>query len=275
MGHAFDDFVAVLDVLVEVLHPRVEDVTETVLPQVLHRYYSQCLRERTLSPHLPQLQNRVEVRFESTHLPLKLHQTQPQVLDHLPDVVLVAADEIDDRFPVIFGDVLRLTDLAVPLLLRVVSVRLVGRFVLVVTQSLGPVFVDAALLAGRRMTRDHSLAFQSLEVDLRVPAARASGVPFGVFARVGLGRGLDGLLGLEEVVVANEFPGEGVGKLHDLDVVATDLHLIGEWHEAHLPWRVVAFLGLARSAFFPSRFLVESHLNAPIYYEKDKQLDRF
>ena len=88
---------------------------------------------------------------------------------------------------------------------------------------------------------------------------------------VGLGRWSQRLLGLEEVVVADQFSGEGVGQLHNLHVVATGLHLAGQWNEPDLPWDVVAFFRLRRDTFFPSRFLVESHLNAPIYYEKRKQ----
>ena len=45
VGHTLDDLVPILDVFVKVLHPRVEDITETVLPQVLHRDNPQCSRK--------------------------------------------------------------------------------------------------------------------------------------------------------------------------------------------------------------------------------------
>ena len=171
LGHALNDLVAVLDVFVEVFYPRVENVAKTVLSQVFHRYYAQSLGEWSLHPHLPQLQYGVEVCFKPIHLPLKLPHAQPQVPQHFLHIVLVPLYEIYHCLTVIFWDIFGLAYLAVPLLLRIIALRLVRRLLLVVTNFFKLIFVDAALFSRELMTVDHSMIFQSLEVYLRVPTA--------------------------------------------------------------------------------------------------------
>ena len=61
---------------------------------------------------------------------------------HLFHVIFVATDKIDDSLAVIFGDVFRFADLALPLLLRVVTLGFVGRLVLMMRFQPQLVFVD-------------------------------------------------------------------------------------------------------------------------------------
>jgi hypothetical protein len=46
--HSLDHLVSVLNVLVKVLHPRVEDVRQAVLAQILHTHYAVGLRKLVL-----------------------------------------------------------------------------------------------------------------------------------------------------------------------------------------------------------------------------------
>jgi hypothetical protein len=97
-------------VLVKVLHPRVEDVLETVLPQVLQREDAVGLGELVLllHPDGPQLRDRIEVGPQSAQVPHEGRVLHPHPCNDSPGEFFVLADEGDDGLAVVLGDVLGL-----------------------------------------------------------------------------------------------------------------------------------------------------------------------
>lgn len=96
--------------LVKILNPRVEDIAETMLPQVLNTNYTIGLSKRvlTVQPKTLQLLDGVQVLLEVLqrfHEILKVHS---QLIHNSLDVGLVSKNEVDDGFTVVLRDVLGL-----------------------------------------------------------------------------------------------------------------------------------------------------------------------
>lgn len=68
MRHALHDLVTVFDVSAVVVHPRVENIPQTVLPEVFHRQDTVHLRVPVLrvSPKRSQLRDRLETVLEGS-----------------------------------------------------------------------------------------------------------------------------------------------------------------------------------------------------------------
>lgn len=108
--HALDHLVAVLYMLVEILHPGVEDVAQTVLSKVLEADGPVDPREGVVAvqPETLQLLDRIQVLLEVLQ---RLHEIivfDSVLIDHSLDEGLILEDEVDDGLAVVLGDVLGL-----------------------------------------------------------------------------------------------------------------------------------------------------------------------